>query len=81
MTALAKAYDNIRLLRRKVEIAQAEDRSLLTPSERDKAMVHLNHLKDDLVRALNDFADLGFEEEIAEIIHAIGPLQAVKHYH
>lgn len=68
MTALASAYDNIRLTRRKVNIAQEEIARHAPGPRRDQAVMRVVSLTEDLVRAVQDFADLGFEEEIASIL-------------
>lgn len=68
MTPLAAAYDNIRLMRRKIRIVQDELSAASTRPARDAALVQLSDLTDDLVRAVQDFADAGFEEELAALI-------------
>ncbi len=73
MGARMKAYDNIRLLRRKVNIAQDEVARLTVGPQRDAAVVRVAALTDDLVRALQDFADMGYEEDVARLIAGEGP--------
>ena len=68
MTTIETAYDNIRLIRRKINIAQ-EDVKRQTPGpRRDAAVMRVASLTSDLLRAVQDFADLGFEEEVACIL-------------
>lgn len=79
MTALATAYDNIRLTRRKVSIAQEEIGRQEPGPRRDEAVMLAVTLTEDLVRAVQDFADLGYEEELATILakkHDV-PLRAI----
>lgn len=68
MTPLAAAYDNIRLIRRKIRIAQEEIGGQASRSERDAAIMQLSSLTDDLVTAVQDFADAGFEEQVAGML-------------
>ena len=76
MAARRMAYDNIRLLRRKIGIAQDEVARLNSGAQRDAAVMRLAALTDELVRALQDFADLGYEEEVAEILSRGRPSQS-----
>lgn len=71
MTPLATAYDNIRLIRRKVRIAQDEVARLSQGAHRDEAVVRVSKLSEDLVRAVQDFAELGYEEELAELLAGV----------
>ena len=71
MTPVATTYDNIRLIRRKVGIAQQEVASIDPGSRRDQAVVRLVSLTQELVRAVQDFADLGYEEEVAKMLAQI----------
>ena len=68
MTPLATTYDNIRLIRRKVNIAQQEVACFEPGPRRDEALKRVVSLTQDLVRAVQDFADLGYEEEIADML-------------
>ncbi len=68
MTPLATAYDNIRLIRRKVNIAQEEVARQAPGPRRDAAVMRVAALTEDLVRAVQDFADLGYEEQIASFL-------------
>lgn len=68
MTAICAAFDNIRLIRRKVRIAEIEIKDLNPGPKRDMAMLRLSRLTTDLLRALNDFAELGYEEEVAKML-------------
>lgn len=70
MTALSAAYDNIRLLRRKIAIAEEELDALSAGNKRDASMIYMSNLTKDLVRALHDFADMGYEEDVARSISA-----------
>ena len=71
MTPLATTYDNIRLIRRKVGIAQQEVASIEPGPRRDQAVVRVVSLTQELVRAVQDFADLGYEEKVAEMLTQI----------
>lgn len=68
MTPLANTYDNIRLIRRKVNIAQQEVACFGPGPRRDEALMRVVSLTQDLVRAVQDFADLGYEEEVADML-------------
>lgn len=70
MTPIEAAYDNIRLLRRKVRIAQEAAAHETSQIARDEAVMRLADVTDDLLRALQDFADLGFEEHVAKMVSA-----------
>ena len=72
MKPLATAYDNIRLTRRKVNIAQEEIARHRSGPRRDEALMRAASLTEELVRAVQDFADLGYEKEVAAILgHSI----------
>ena len=68
MTPLANAFDNIRLTRLKVHIAQEEVTRYASGPRRDEAVVRVALLTEDLLRAVQDFADLGYEEVVANIL-------------
>lgn len=68
MTPLSTAYDNIRLIRRKVDIAQQELENLPSGPQRDQGVMRLAKLTDDLVRAVRDFAELGYEEQVFQLL-------------
>ncbi len=68
MAPLANAYDNIRLARRKVTIAQQEIARHAPGPRRDLAVLQAASLTEDLVRAVQDFAELGFEHEVATML-------------
>ncbi|WP_375280513.1 hypothetical protein [Pseudooctadecabacter sp.] len=68
MTPLSTAYDNIRLIRRKVDIAQRELESLPAGHRRDQGVMRLASLTDDLVRAVQDFAEMGYEEQVFQML-------------
>ncbi|SLN58190.1 hypothetical protein [Pseudooctadecabacter jejudonensis] len=68
MSPLAAAYDNIRLIRRKVDIAQGELEGLPIGSRRDDGIVRVAKLAEELVRAVQDFADMGYEEEVLRLL-------------
>lgn len=71
MTTIDTAFDNIRLIRRKIRIAETELAEIPLGSQRDASLIRLSNLTQDLVRALHDFADLGYEEEVA--VHLMAP--------
>lgn len=68
MTPLSTAYDNIRLIRRKVDIAHQELASLPAGHRRDQGIMRLAALTEDLVRAVRDFAEMGFEEQVFQML-------------
>ena len=68
MTSLTNAFDNIRLTRRKVSIAQDEIARYGPGPRRDEAVVRAATLTADLVRAVQDFAELGYEKEVAALL-------------
>lgn len=68
MKPLANAFDNIRLTRRKVNIAQQEIERQDPGPRRDEAVMRAVSLTEDLVRAVQDFADLGYEQELASML-------------
>lgn len=68
MTPLATAYDNIRLMRRKVNIAQEDVARHPVGPGRDAAVMRVADLTGDLIRAIQDFADMGYEAEVADIL-------------
>lgn len=70
MTSLGAAYDNIRLLRRKIAIAEEQLVDLPHGSHRDEVVMQVSNLTHDLVRALHDFADMGYEEDVARAVSA-----------
>jgi len=74
MSTITAAYDNIRLLRRKIDIAEGQLSEMSPGAERDASVIRLANLTQDLVRALHDFAAMGYEEEIAEHLMPIAPL-------
>ncbi len=67
MTPLSAAFDNIRLLRRKIRI-EKEIVARSAGSERDEALVRSQDLINDLLRALDDFAEMGFEKQVSELL-------------
>lgn len=69
MTPIAAGFDQIRLLRRKIAIARHQIASPADRPARDAAMVELAGLTDDLIDALQAFADAGFEQQLVEILH------------
>lgn len=72
MTAFGAAFDNIRLIRKKIQIEQATVSRAECGPEWDAALARLSFLSDDLVQAVVDFADLGFEARIAAMIAQSG---------
>ena len=68
MTAIGTAYDNIRLIRRKIDLAEREVAELPHGPQRDATVIRMTNMTQDLVRALHDFAELGYEEQIAQQI-------------
>ena len=68
MIAFGAAFDNIRLIRKKIQIEQSTLARAPHGAERDIALARLARLSDDLIRAVNDFAELGFEARVAELI-------------
>jgi len=71
MSPFAAAFDNLRLVRRKIRIEQeAAAREPVGPL-RDAAIMRAQDLTEDLIRCLQDFADMGYEERIASIIAAM----------
>lgn len=68
MTAFGAAFDNIRLIRRKIQIEQATIARAEFGAERDQALARVAALSDDLIRAVNDFAELGYEARVAALI-------------
>ena len=72
MDAFSAAYDNIRLMRRKIRIAQEAADSEIPGIARDEAVIRVAALSEELIRLLHDFADMGFEECVAEMIATEG---------
>lgn len=70
MATIDRAFDNIRLIRRQIRIAQLEAKELAVGAQRASALLRLSNLTDDLIRALNDFSDLGYEQQVADILCA-----------
>lgn len=68
MTSLAAAYDNIRLIRRKIAIARQAVALEGPNAARDAAIIQVASLADDLVDAVQDFADAGFEQQMADLV-------------
>ena len=68
MTPLTVAYDTIRLIRRKVDIAQKDIVRLSPGPRRDEAIRRASILTDELVSALQSFAECGFEQEVATLL-------------
>jgi len=68
MTGFCAAFDNIRLIRKKIQIENVTLRQGSFGAERDMALARVVGLSEDLIRALNDFADLGFEARVAAMI-------------
>lgn len=68
MTAFGAAFDNIRLIRKKITIEQETLGQCGSGAERDAALARLAGLSEDLIRAVIDFADLGFEARVAAMI-------------
>lgn len=68
IAAVSAAYDNIRLIRRKIQIEQQLVEDNECGARRDEAMMRGAHLSEDLIRALNDFAALGYEDRIVQMI-------------
>jgi hypothetical protein len=68
MTTIATAYDSIRLIRRKICIAEAELSNMPLGPQRDATVMQLTNLTRDLVRALHDFAAMGYEEDVADML-------------
>ena len=68
MTPLTNAYDNIRLTRRKVDIARQDIARHPPGPRRDEAIQRAMLLTEALVRALQDFAECGFEQEVATLL-------------
>lgn len=68
MTSLAAAYDNIRLIRRKIAIARRAATLGGPNADRDAAIVRAASLADDLVDAVQDFADAGFEQQVVDLV-------------
>jgi hypothetical protein len=70
MTTISAASDNIRLIRRKIVIAEREVEDVPQGSQRDASVIWLVHLTRELVRALHDFEEMGFEDIVAEQLSA-----------
>jgi len=68
MPATLDAYDKIRLLRRKLAIAREEISRIPQGSQRDAATVRAAKLTEELADAVQDFADRGFEEVVAQLL-------------
>lgn len=68
MTAFGAAFDNIRLIRKKIQIEQATLLQSSSRVERDAALARIADLSDNLIRAVSDFADLGYEARVAAMI-------------
>ena len=70
LTTISAAYDNIRLIRRKIRIAQDQMTPLPQGAQRDAAIKQLSDLTRDLIHAMQDFADAGFEDDVAQMLAA-----------
>lgn len=68
MTAFGAAFDNIRLIRKNIPIEQATLLQSSSLVERDAALARIAVLSDNLIRAVSDFADLGYEVRVAAMI-------------
>ena len=77
MTTISAAFDNIRLLRRKIRISEVELEDIPVGSQRDASLIRLTNLTRDLVCALHEFAELGHEEEVAR--HLAPPQKEASH--
>ncbi|MCF2872101.1 hypothetical protein L0664_13580 [Octadecabacter sp. G9-8] len=81
MTTICAAFDNIRLIRRKIRIAEEELDAIPQGTQRDASLIRLSNLTQDLVRALHDFAELGYEEVVAEhLLAGRASVQHVRHH-
>lgn len=71
MTPISAAFDNVRLIRRKLRIEhETIAREPIGPN-RDAAVMRAKDLTDDLIRALQDFADMGYEEEVSLVLKGL----------
>lgn len=77
MTPLAAAFHNISMMRRKIEDAQDSITSLDAGPQRDAAIAQLTALISDLVRGVQDFAALGFENDVADLIEQAEPVHSL----
>ncbi len=68
MTSICTAYDNIRLIRRKISIENDEILGSEFGAMRDASIARLSDLKNDLVRAVQEFAELGHEQKVSDLI-------------
>lgn len=73
MTPFATAYDNIRLIRRKIQIAEADMTTSLSRVERDRAIVAHQDLVLQLAQMVQGFAEAGYEERVARLIDGDTP--------
>ena len=69
MTPIAAGFDRIRLLRRKIAIVRQQIADPAPRPVRDAALVELASLTDELLDALQNFADAGYEQRIVEILN------------
>lgn len=70
MSVLKASFDNIRLIRRKLSIAQNAAKDAEGQAERDAAVVETMQLLLALGEAVDGFADAGFEDRVAQLIDA-----------
>lgn len=69
-TGIAAAYDNIRILRFRIGLQEQILTDNPPDSTRGQAASRVRGaLLEDLLCALNDFAALGFEEDVADLLN------------
>ncbi len=71
MMPLTVGFDRIRLLRRKILINRQEIAVQSVGKARDAAVLHAAALTEELLTALQDFADAGHEQYIADLIESL----------
>lgn len=80
MSPFAAAYDNIRLVRRKIRIEQEAAAREPVGARRDAAIMRSKDLMEDLIRCMQDFADMGYEEKISEMIAALDEEDGIRRF-
>lgn len=73
MPSASEVFDTIRLTRRKVQIARDAVRNHAPGPRRDEAVLRAAILTEELLCAIQKFAQLGFEEDVARLLQNSEP--------